>query len=42
MPSIENLIVLGGAVFAGVFVLIASTLVMSRFYRRCGADEALV
>lgn len=42
MPSIENLIVIGGAVFAGVFVLVATTLVMSRFYRRCGADEALV
>jgi flotillin len=42
MPSIENLIVVGGSVFAGVFVLVAVTLVLSRFYRRCGADEALV
>ena len=42
MPSIENLVVIGGAVFAGVFVLVATTLVLSRFYRRCGADEALV
>jgi flotillin len=34
--------VMGGGIAAGVLVLITIVSVVSRFYRRCGADEALV
>jgi uncharacterized membrane protein YqiK len=37
-----QLIVIAGVAFALVFVLLTTVTVMSRFYRRCGADEALV
>jgi hypothetical protein len=37
-----NLIVIGGAVGVGLVLLLTVFTVISRFYRRCGADEALV
>ena len=36
-----NVLAIGGAIAAGVLFLTVFT-VLSRFYRRCGADEALV
>ncbi len=36
-----NVLAIGGAIAAGVLLLTVFT-VLSRFYRRCGADEALV
>jgi uncharacterized membrane protein YqiK len=37
-----SLIVVGGGIGAGVLLLVTLFTVLSRFYRRCGADEALV
>ena len=37
-----TLIVYGGITFALVFIILSLGFVLSRFYRRCGADEALV
>ena len=37
-----NVIVIGGGVLGGIVVLLTVFTVLSRFYRRCGADEALV
>jgi flotillin len=37
-----NLVIVGGAVGVGLVLLLSIFTVMSRFYRRCGADEALV
>ncbi len=43
MKSIEpNVILVGAIILAGVFVLALVFTMFSRFYRRCGADEALV
>ena len=38
----QNVIIIGGSILAGVFILVTIMSVISRFYRRCGADEALV
>src|SRR5579883_911631 len=37
-----NLVVIGSAVGGAVFLLVTTMTLMSRCYRRCGADEALV
>ncbi|HSQ65131.1 MAG TPA: flotillin domain-containing protein [Polyangiaceae bacterium] len=37
-----NMIVIGGSIVGGLVVLLTIFTVLSRFYRRCGADEALV
>ncbi len=43
MGSVDtNTIVIGGSVVGGVALLLTLFTVLSRFYRRCGADEALV
>ena len=43
MGSVDtNTIVIGGSVLGGVALLLTLFTVLSRFYRRCGADEALV
>jgi uncharacterized membrane protein YqiK len=43
MGSVDtNTIVFGGLVLGGVALLLTLFTVLSRFYRRCGADEALV
>ncbi len=44
MPEsmLTNLVVIGGLIGGGLFVLLTVLMAISRFYRRCGADEALV
>src|SRR4051794_8075685 len=43
MPSLNGNMILIGALIAGsLFVLVSVMTVVARFYRRCGADEALV
>src|SRR3984957_17036424 len=42
LESSNNLIVIGGGVAVGVLVLVSFMTMVSRCYRRCGADEALV
>jgi len=41
-PLDTNVIVIGGSVLGGVVLVVTLMTVLSRFYRRCGADEALV
>lgn len=41
-PLDPNVIVIGGSVLGGVVLVVTLMSVLSRFYRRCGADEALV
>jgi len=42
MPMDTNVLLVGGLIIATVFVMVAVLTTVSRFYRRCGADEALV
>ena len=42
LENTSNLIVVGGGVGVGVLVLVSFMTMVSRCYRRCGADEALV
>jgi flotillin len=42
MPAETSTVVIGGAIAGGVILLLTIFTVLSRFYRRCGADEALV
>lgn len=43
MPSVDqNLLFVGGGILVLLFVIVLTFSVFSRFYRRCGADEALV
>jgi flotillin len=43
MPAIDtSTVVISAAVIGGVIMLLTIFTVLSRFYRRCGADEALV
>jgi len=38
----SQMIVVGGSILGTVFTGVTTMTVVSRFYRRCGADEALV
>src|ERR1700722_9237897 len=42
LENTSNLIVVGGGVGVGILVLVSFMSMISRCYRRCGADEALV
>src|SRR5271155_4833501 len=42
LENTNNLIVVGGGVGVGLLVLVSFMTMISRCYRRCGADEALV
>ncbi|MBI2388307.1 MAG: hypothetical protein HYV09_01710 [Deltaproteobacteria bacterium] len=42
LASDSRLLIIGLAIFAGVFLLAVSMTAIARFYRRCGTDEALV
>lgn len=39
---LSSVVLYGGIVFVAVFIILSLGMVLSRFYRRCGADEALV
>ncbi|HEX7601400.1 MAG TPA: hypothetical protein VF316_07345, partial [Polyangiaceae bacterium] len=41
-PLDTNVLVIGGIVLSVVVLMLTLMTVLSRFYRRCGADEALV